>query len=196
MQDIFLSITNGEDETLRGLLRNVNDVNLIRDDYEKITIAHHAASVGTPSIVTQVLAMKHIDLTVKDHTGKSPLHIAVECNIQRHQSESIVRLFLDAHASVSAVDNKKQTPLHIAILNKDIDSVRDLIEFGAPKDVLDTESCSPMSMSESLNDSFKFYMNILPPTSFPGANKQEGSNEQIIKNVGEALNKQMNIFNE
>ena len=166
MEDIFKAISNGQDEWLQSLLSTLKDVNQPIETNEHFTIAHHAASVGTCSIVKQVLALESIDLTIKDDSGKSPLHIAVLKNKSRDESASIVHLFLAAHANVSAVDNNRQTPLHIAMLNKDIQSVRELVESDAPTDVLDNTSSSPTMMSEDLGSEFKFYMNVRPASSF------------------------------
>jgi ankyrin repeat protein len=191
MEDIFKAISNGEDELLRSLLSSLTNVNQQLEDHKHFTIAHHAASVGTYSIVKQVLALQSIDLTVKDDNGKSPLHIAVLQNTSRKNSESIVHLFLEAHANVSAVDNNKQTPLHIAMLSKDIQSVRELVEFEAPKDVLDKNLSSPMSLSEDLESTFGFYMDALPVKSFPDANMEGMSQESLVKSVQEAWTKQL-----
>jgi ankyrin repeat protein len=191
MEDIFQAISKGEDESLRSLLSSLKNVNQQLEAHKHFTIAHHAASVGTCSIVKQVLALQSIDLTVKDDNGKSPLHIAVLQNTSRHKSESIVQLFLVAHANVSAVDNNKQTPLHIAMLNKDIQSVRELVEFEAPTDVLDKNLSSPMSLSEDLESTFRFYMNALPVKSFPDANMEGMSQEGLIKSVQKAWTMQL-----
>lgn len=68
--------------------------------------------------VDQVAALLRInaDLSIPDKdTGRTPLHIAAE-----QGNSVIVRVLLDANADPSALDFRRKTPLHLAVVQRDI----------------------------------------------------------------------------
>lgn len=91
------------------------------DGYTKLHIAilHHIE----PAI--QVLVNYAPDasyLNIKNFSGQTALHMAVLMN----QSQ-IVRKLIDAGADINVRDNRCNSPLHLAVLNQDINSLKTLL---------------------------------------------------------------------
>ena len=88
---------------------------------------------------TQALLAAGADAnTIDPSTQERPLHIAT----RREASPVILKLLIDAHAKVNALNAADQIPLQCAVLACDVRAVRILIEAGADRTVAGADQAS------------------------------------------------------
>ena len=136
-------------------------------DERGLTPLHEACISGDVLIVRALLA-KHAAVDVAALDGKRPLHEAckvaerseklkralftkpshgTESSTFEHclaESEQIVRVLLDCHATVNCQDSTGRTPLHEACRTKSLDMVLSLLAGQARVDVVDGRGMSPL----------------------------------------------------
>ncbi|KAJ3123243.1 hypothetical protein HK098_002081 [Nowakowskiella sp. JEL0407] len=93
--------------TYNCLIRGV-DVNEV--DLQKKTILHHAVA-GGDRVIVELLFQWNADINAQDENGKTPLHIAVECD----NSEMAALLFAKRQMNICLKDNQDRTPMDMAI---------------------------------------------------------------------------------
>ena len=169
MNAVFDDMMNGDGANVEDLLSHVVDVNEKQNEPTKYTIAHLAALEGKLGIVTVVLAQDKIDLTVEDKDGRSPLHVAVlndrfwDTTKQTYVSRGIVKLFLQASADVAAVDQHKNTPLHLAVMQNDFDSICLLLESNASPNAVNADNETPKTLAPQADERIRSLLNTTPP---------------------------------
>ena len=129
----------------------------INHNYESFGTALHYFSSGglmlneTDGILDGVkFLIKHCNAKqLADHEGKTPLHIAI-----KSQNYEIAKFLLENEADVNAIDNNKQSPLHLlAIYRSNSENhVNDqfaklLINNGANVNALDDKNQSPLKIA-------------------------------------------------
>ena len=88
--------------------------------------ALHLAVLVSSNKVVKMLLDQTINVSPKDHRGRTPLHLAVWCGHDRTVNE-----LLEHGADINAMDGGGNTPLDVAIwMDHDL-VVRDLLDYGA-----------------------------------------------------------------
>ncbi|XP_072918547.1 CARD- and ANK-domain containing inflammasome adapter protein [Hemitrygon akajei] len=94
-------------------------------DMDGNTPMHYAASKSHSVVVKALLlAGKNKNIDDKNIWRKTPLHLAAE-----HSHEGLVELLLVTGASINALDNAKDTPLHCACKSGNIGTAQKLINW-------------------------------------------------------------------
>ncbi|XP_059839575.1 CARD- and ANK-domain containing inflammasome adapter protein [Hypanus sabinus] len=94
-------------------------------DMDGNTPMHYAASKSHSVVVKALLlAGKNKNIDDKNIWRKTPLHLAAE-----HSHEGLVELLLVSGASINALDNAKDTPLHCACKSGNIGTAQKLINW-------------------------------------------------------------------
>ena len=91
-------------------------------------VLHFAASVGRTDCVKRLLKAG-ANVNLKDQSGKTPLHAAIESN--NENSNEIVKILIEAKAELNVKDEEGKTPLSIAIANDRQSIVKQLKTAGA-----------------------------------------------------------------
>ena len=88
--------------------------------------ALHLAVLVSSSRVVKMLVDQAINVSPKDHRGRTPLHLAAWCGHDRTVNE-----LLEHGADINATDEDGTTPLEIAMCMDHDLVVRDLLDYGA-----------------------------------------------------------------
>ena len=155
-------------------------------DETRLTPLHLASSLGIPEIV-QLMIECGADVTSLDWTEQTPLHIAsswvspktvflsikhrayvmdqnaisyLPLNSTFLEKTGTIRMLIDHGADVTAQDETRSTPLHIASAMGIIETVRLLIEHGADITARDVHCMTPLHMASSWvsGESMQFLM--------------------------------------
>ena len=143
MTPLHLAADNNDEnpKVIEALLDAGADINAL--DNSKRTPIHIAASFNKNQHVMQALVnAKEATLNKEDKDGNTPLHLSVTIPpylidagyIMRHTygTREVIKVLLNAKANINAVNNKEETPLCIAIKNKQgSEVIRVLKEAGA-----------------------------------------------------------------
>lgn len=76
----------------------------------------------------------------KDDAGATPLHIAAS----RGHQQAVTLLLSKGGADMEAVNNKMQTPLHLAVVASSLGVVKELMDRGVNKDARDFDGWTPV----------------------------------------------------
>ena len=117
-----------------------------------ITPLHEACSSGNLDLVRLLITDMKYDLCCQDDDGNTPLHLAARCSTD---TTSIIRELAQWNgALLKCLNNKRQSPLHIACGNDDLDLVHTLItEFHVDTEIVDEVGDTPLKiavMSENI----------------------------------------------
>ncbi|KAF5964158.1 nucleoside phosphorylase [Fusarium bulbicola] len=80
------------------------------------------------AIIELLLDNPKTDINAQDIFGMSPLHIAAE---RKDLAVSLFQKLIDRGADISLCTTESRTPLHLAIMNKNVVSVSTLLKLGA-----------------------------------------------------------------
>ncbi|XP_045214467.2 ankyrin-3-like isoform X2 [Mercenaria mercenaria] len=127
INDIFLTVVNGNLHGLKNYLTNGGNVNL--QDRDAVTLLHKAAEEGDISKV-KVLLEHGCCVDSQDKDGCTPVYVAVS---KGHHS--ILKVLLEAGSFVNTVANQHTTPLILAVIKKDRKSVRLLLDCSKSCDI-------------------------------------------------------------
>ncbi|CAM1508160.1 Fc.00g050080.m01.CDS01 [Cosmosporella sp. VM-42] len=108
------------------------------EEYNK---AYAAVEEHRSAVVDLLLDHPNIDLAAQDKSGASALHCV---RYGEGGSDALVTKLIQKRADVSVRNLKGETPLHLAVLSKDPDSVEALLNHGADIMARDNEGCIPL----------------------------------------------------
>ena len=122
---LMVALRCGNHSVAECLLKIARDpVNTM--DKEGATLLHKAAWGNLPELAKLLLEEYSFDLEVKDHYGRTALHIAA------YQGNTRILKYLLAHATnVNAVDNEGRTPIFSGAYDSNLKTVKLLCEYGA-----------------------------------------------------------------
>ncbi|KAJ4247525.1 hypothetical protein NW762_013205 [Fusarium torreyae] len=96
---------------------------------------HLASHLGANEKTIQALVDRGQDLEYRAADGQTALHVAAEIE----DDPNALQRLLECGSNVAAVDNDDLTPLALAIVHGNLDSVKLLLDHGARIDVVDEE---------------------------------------------------------
>jgi ankyrin repeat protein len=155
------SIEKSDENSVRELLDGKANINEATSDIYGNSVAHIAAQHSTPALIDMILEKRPDMAALKNKFSQSPLHKAVEFarhfdfDKEEQISRGVVQPFLEARADVCAVDDHLQTPLHMAVISDDIETVLLLIKFQAPVDVKDMYKLTPTDYCHDKNPAIR-----------------------------------------
>nr|CAH8829753.1 unnamed protein product [Trichobilharzia regenti] len=153
---VMLAVLGGYTHIVRLLLFWGATVDIM--DYAGRSLLSIAAQIKNAQIVQELLA-RGLDEAHKDHSGCTPLHLTLEnsCdselsleheNNQDECCEEVIRLLLDAGASLEETDNAGRTSLLVACQANNINAVHILLNYST-NDPLSCRSPTHSGSSES-----------------------------------------------
>jgi ankyrin repeat protein len=118
-----LQLTFTIDDELTGVIANAliaagSDVNAT-DECGVSVLAQMLSKIDSLALL-QFLISSGANVNTADREGKTPLHSACACRVDRQFRADAVALLLAAGANVGAKNNKGQTPLHVALTYDDV----------------------------------------------------------------------------
>ncbi|KAL4236788.1 hypothetical protein ACF0H5_005174 [Mactra antiquata] len=126
IDDLFLTVSNGNLEGLKNYLKNGGNVNL--KDATQVTLLHKAVADGDLE-KTKLLIEYKCSLDLEDDHGCTPVYVAIDNN-----QHNILELLVNSGACVNAyVDHT--TPLMLAVMKEDLKSVNILVDTMSISDI-------------------------------------------------------------
>jgi ankyrin repeat protein len=126
-------------KTARFLLEHRTDVKAKNDRYG---VYRRKPNANTETI--QVLLKHGADVTARDNTHSTPLHLA-----SSKRSPEIVQLLIKHGADVNALDGNRKMPLHLASSEGSPEIARILIEHGADVTTRNDTHATPLHLASS-----------------------------------------------
>ncbi len=139
--DLVRAVLSGEINEVKNALSKGADVNE-KNSQDGTTPLHMAAFFGHTEIAKLLLRNK-ADINAKDNEGDSPL-LAALTNRQKEMGELLVNRGAQVNVKMA---KGGWTPLHLAVLLKDEDLVRLLVEKGADKGAKTSEGKTPLDLA-------------------------------------------------
>ena len=97
--------------------------------------------------VFEYLVSKGAEFNVRDYFGRSVLHEWQHVPDGLNHGPSLAMVL--KHIDINSTDHKGQTPLHLAVLNNNITSVRQLLKHGANKEAHDINGITPLFLAHN-----------------------------------------------
>ena len=162
------------DKTTIALIRNGANTNIHYENQPILLYTMPSRDVNWPwglrPIALDIINSRHTKVNIKDHEGRTPLHLA----IQYSQTDMILAL-INKGADVNAPDNKGRTPLHYNRSNRAISLA--LIENGALVNATDNEGMTPLHYAAATRDADEDNQTLVLIEA--GANVNATNNEGI-----------------
>ena len=102
---------------------------------------------GESISVFEYLASKGADMNARDYFGRSVLHEWQPASDGLKHGPFLGTLL--KHTDINSTDHKGQTPLHLAVLNNNITTVRQLLEHGANMEAHDINRITPLFLAHN-----------------------------------------------
>ena len=114
--------------------------------FYSLSCPHLHTEHGESISMFEYLMSNDADVNVRDYFGRSVLHEWQPVSDGSKLGPSLETLL--KHIDINSTDHKGQTALHLAVLNKNIAAVRQLLEHGANIGVHDINDISPLFLAE------------------------------------------------
>ena len=147
-----------------GEWREYGALHAVRADdsgQDGLTVERHWSASGAKADTVQLLIKHGADVTARNDTHSTPLHLASS----KGSAES-VDLLIQHGSDVNAKDVNQSTPLHLAAssrLKLEGTIVRLLLKYGAEVDAKDNEGRTPLDIASSEGNSW--IANLLSTTA-------------------------------
>ena len=99
--------------------------------------------------VFEYLASRGADMNVRDYFGRSVLHEWQPVSDGLKHGPSLEKLLKHIDIKVNSTDHKGQTALHLAVLNNNIQAVRQLLKHGADMVAHDVNHITPLFLAHN-----------------------------------------------
>ena len=116
--------------------------------------------LGSVSSLRALLAMPKVKVNIKNKRGRTPLHAHLADDWSYMRDVNVVRYLLDAGAKINAQDEDGNTPLHLAVIEKDnqtelnlhVDLIKTLLKVpGIALDIKNNKGKTPMNLVSEYN---------------------------------------------
>lgn len=143
--DLYHEARDGNLDRVEELITQGANVN--NQDGESNSSPLHIACKNTHVAVVQCLLGHHADVNIRDENGHTPLHVAVNNNIDKapavgdtreHDARVVVKLLIENNADIHARDSIGRTPLHVCVKHPTVTEV--LLSAGADCNLLDNKN--------------------------------------------------------
>ena len=114
--------------------------------FYSLTCPHLHSGQGESISAFEYLVSKGADVSVRDYFGRSILHEWQPVTDGLKRGPSLKTLL--NHIEINSTDNKEQTALHLAVLNNNITSVRQLLAHGANMEAPDINKITPLFLAQ------------------------------------------------
>ena len=121
-------LSTGDIELLEEAARIIDSFPSGVDDFIQCHWITNAINYGSLESVVWVLS-KDVDLTFRDDEGYTPILSAIDR--EKSDKYEIIKLLIDHGAPINMKGNNDWTPLHMAAVREDIESLRILVRNGA-----------------------------------------------------------------
>lgn len=136
MHEVFEYFKHTDTEVIKLLLKYGHKVNVADHEYGTCLI-HLAAKYGTEESIEALLSAG-ADPLQRDNTGGSMMHYAAQ-----RRNKGFPEILLTLGLSIDDRDNKKNTPLHDAVVDPSF-PVTELIQYGAKVNVRNRSGQTPL----------------------------------------------------
>lgn len=133
-QSIQRAVCSGNVKKVDSLL-NFQDINV--QDKRGRTLAHYAVACNQEEILDHLIK-EGIDINIGDENEHTPLFVAVQ-----FRKSTFFDKLIKANASI----NKGPSPLHRAVLNEDLDFIKQLINKNTDVDVVNDRGNTPLAIA-------------------------------------------------
>ncbi|KAL2674215.1 hypothetical protein Neosp_012665 [[Neocosmospora] mangrovei] len=131
-------VTHDMSENTRGILKRIAAMEL--EDAAPLTLIHQAIRGETTLSLDECIQMEPHHINTPDDVGFAPLHWAVW-----KEDIAAFQTLITASANVNQqTSHKRETPLHFACVNHNVDMVRTLVDSGASISSVDSDKWTPL----------------------------------------------------
>jgi ankyrin repeat protein len=152
-------------DIVAAILERGADVNAVDGGYDQATALHHAIRARQPDLEVIELLIERTDgaLDVRDATGCTPLHAACKSHSgELSETEAAIALrLIERGADVTAVDQNRSTPLHLAARSGGLTVIEALLARGADVNARDDNGEPPLAYAFGTRDKRKDIWNRL-----------------------------------
>jgi ankyrin repeat protein len=114
-------------------------------DVDEIKSSPLGQALKTPRLLSELLERKDLDVNLTDKEGKTVIFLAVESQLQPRKRIEILERFNKARVKIDTTDIHGRTPLLLAALLQQWDTVQFFVdEWDAGLDLEDNEKCTPL----------------------------------------------------
>ncbi|KAK4205444.1 putative ankyrin [Triangularia verruculosa] len=134
----FGAMAQNDEAVLRALLEYTPDLNALDSDHS--TALHSLMLNDFPTLGSaKILVNRGTDLTIRDFTGATALHMAVAKG-----KDEIAKYLVSCKANINGVEAAAGGPLHIACGTQNFEMVKFLVANGAQVDLLHSFAGTPL----------------------------------------------------
>ncbi len=142
----------GNLEMVQLLSTETDLINRVNDSAEQLTLLtplHVAIASGEINVVCYLLdTFQHLAKVPFYKTGNNIVHLAIDIGNSNMLKLILQKVDIDI---INHKNNRGHTPLHMAVLENDMESVKLLIEYNANQRIMDKTSSTPYELAISEN---------------------------------------------
>ena len=148
-----IAAQNGHLETVKWLLDNNADINLLMDVVERPPL--YSAMANNHKLVAEELLQKKADVNITDKGGYQALHWALECDRPRLADSNptvFTEKILEKACNIDHQDNQGKTPLYRTVCYQAPKLVQLLLAKKAKPNIFNKEEITPLYISIAKTD--------------------------------------------
>ena len=142
---LHIACSHGHIDCANELLKYRLDIDTV--DTDAFTALHIACQHANLELIGTLLR-KGADPARCDRDGNTPLHNLAVQPLSKKEAYKTVQMFLDFGLSISAVNNKLETPLHHCVKAGTLPFAKSLLKFGANPLACDADNCTPIDVAK------------------------------------------------
>ncbi|KAE8548002.1 hypothetical protein EYB25_009795 [Talaromyces marneffei] len=133
------AIWHSHESIVELLVENGADIKTHSNNYSILTAAYYGPKTDK---IVQYLLDKDLDVNEKDPDGWAPIHTALW--VKSDASLAVVKLLISRGANLEAQNSWKKTPLHLALEERNQETIRLILENSQNVDIADEEGLTPL----------------------------------------------------